>query len=210
MNLGRFRLSPALLVAVGAFVFALGGGALAAIPGSDGAIHACYKKEDGQLRVIDTAQSQTCNKSEVALAWNQTGPTGPQGAKGDTGPQGAKGDTGAQGTPGPEWVVSGFVNPDGSLFVANKDPGTTVTVSHQSTGVYLLSATGLGTDCPLPALTPAAGEQFGISFGGGSCGDGSLNATEVLTADGSDHSWSFTIVGTDPPGGATSQEQLPG
>ncbi len=248
MKLGRFRPSPALVVAVVAVVLAIGGGAWAAIPGSDGVIHACYQREHGQLRLIDTSQHQGCKKSEVAISWNQTGPPGPQGQKGDTGPQGPqgqkgdtgpqgpqgqkgdtgpqgpqgqkgdtgpqgpqgqKGDTGAQGQAGPEWVVSGLVFPDGTFQIKNTDPGTTVTVTHPATGQYVLSATGLGTDCPLPMLT-AAGGWDGLSYNGGNCGGGNLNGTTVSTSDGQDHAWSFTIVGTDPPGGATPLRHLPG
>ena len=54
MKLGRFRLSPAMVVAVVAVVLALGGVSWASIPDSSGVVHSCYKKENGQLRVIDT------------------------------------------------------------------------------------------------------------------------------------------------------------
>src|SRR5262249_56706938 len=97
------------LVTVAAFlgILAIGGSvALATIPGSGGAISACYNtgsNPSGQLRVIDADAGVTCSKNEKVLSWNQTGsqgpqgPQGPQGAKGDTGPQGLKGDTGPQG-----------------------------------------------------------------------------------------------------------------
>ncbi len=81
----------------------------AAIPSSDGAIHACYKdaasNPSGQLRVIDTEAGQECSKSEKALAWNRQGPkgdTGPAGPMGDAGPQGPQGGPGPQGEPGPK------------------------------------------------------------------------------------------------------------
>ena len=45
-------------------------------------IHGCYKKS-GALRVIDTdapkPKDAACGKSETALDWNATGPTGPAG-----------------------------------------------------------------------------------------------------------------------------------
>jgi hypothetical protein len=91
---------PRMLVVlgVGALV-ALGGGiAYANIPDSSGVIHACYKSQNGQLRVIDTAKGETCLPSETALTFNQTGIQGPQGPPG---PQGPKGDTGATGPAGP-------------------------------------------------------------------------------------------------------------
>ena len=61
----------------------------------------------GDLKIVD---SGSCKKNEDALSWNQQGPAGAAGAKGDTGaqglagpagPAGAKGDTGAQGPAGP-------------------------------------------------------------------------------------------------------------
>ena len=98
-------------------VFLAGGvAAYAAIPDSGGAIHGCYQKNVGNLRVIDTDDGDKCRPSEIPIQWSQTGPAGPvgpQGPKGDTGPagpagpvgpvgpQGAKGDTGATGATGP-------------------------------------------------------------------------------------------------------------
>src|SRR4051794_13125983 len=83
--LRRRRPSPALIVAALALAVALGGVAVAAIPSSDGVIHGCYKQHKGQLRVVDAASGQHCRRSEVALAWNQQGPAGPQGAAGQSG-----------------------------------------------------------------------------------------------------------------------------
>ena len=60
------------IVAVAALTVA-GRIAYAAIPDEGGQIHACYKTENGQLRVSD---SGGCGPSEAALAWSQTGPAG--------------------------------------------------------------------------------------------------------------------------------------
>ena len=63
----------------------------------------------GIVRVIDAQAGQGCAKGETQLTWNQKGPAGLVGAKGDTGPTGAigangamgpKGDAGATGTTG--------------------------------------------------------------------------------------------------------------
>jgi hypothetical protein len=62
--------------------------ASAAIPDSDGTIHGCYRTSNGSLRVADPAAGG-CRQDEMAIQWNQTGPTGPQGIQGP------------QGTPGP-------------------------------------------------------------------------------------------------------------
>jgi len=75
---------------------ALGAGtavAIAAIPASDGTIHACYSTTapsgtaTGAVRIVD--EGQTCATSEQTLTWSQTGPTGPSG------PSGPPGDTGS-------------------------------------------------------------------------------------------------------------------
>ena len=74
--LGR-RPSPAMAVALAALVVALGGAAFAAIPDSSGEIHGCFKKANGDLRLVDSAVS--CRSSEKAIAWNQQRPPGSGG-----------------------------------------------------------------------------------------------------------------------------------
>jgi hypothetical protein len=73
-------LVAALVAVVGAAV-----AATAAIPDSNGVIHACRNTKTGALRVIDSERGQTCSKDEAALAWNQTGPQGPAGPAGVSG-----------------------------------------------------------------------------------------------------------------------------
>ncbi len=93
--------------AVGAI--ALGGAGLAfgAVPGTNGAITACYRKVGGSMRIIDTATGANCNRDEKSLAWNQTGPQGPQGAIGATGATGAQGPEGPAGPAGPAGAAGG-------------------------------------------------------------------------------------------------------
>src|SRR5207237_1109993 len=91
-----------LVFTVGTLI-ALGGIAYATIPDLSGLISACYSGTSGALRVIDITAGQKCSATEKTLSWNQTGPAGPQGVKGDTGAagaQGLKGDTGAAGAQG--------------------------------------------------------------------------------------------------------------
>ena len=89
------------------------GAAVAAIPDSSGAIHACYKVDkdgsvagDGQLRLIDPAPTKkevsACKSGEAQLDWNAQGTRGPTGARGERpeGRDGPKGATGANGAPG--------------------------------------------------------------------------------------------------------------
>src|SRR4051812_26401519 len=61
---------------------ALGSIAWAAIP-DGGAIHGCYDKNTGALRVFDrqTGTPKTCTVKELALDWNQQGPAGADGAR---------------------------------------------------------------------------------------------------------------------------------
>jgi hypothetical protein len=78
---------PALVaLAIAGALLVVGGIAYATIPDASGVIHACYKTNQGTLRVIDTAKAESCSKSEVALDWSQTGPQGSQGPQGPTGP----------------------------------------------------------------------------------------------------------------------------
>jgi hypothetical protein len=81
--LSRFR-RRALVVPIGAAaVLVLGGGlAVASIPDASGVIHACHQKNQGQLRVIDAEEGQTCRPAEESLVWNQ------EGVQGETGPRG--------------------------------------------------------------------------------------------------------------------------
>ncbi len=55
--------------------------------GADNVIKACYKKVNGQLRLVkDFGQ---CHPSELPISWNQMGPPGPKGPQGPPGPAGA-------------------------------------------------------------------------------------------------------------------------
>jgi hypothetical protein len=110
------------LVGIGAGVAAcvLGGVVYAAVPAPDGAIHGCYNKSTGALRIIDPT-SQSCTSKEVAIDWNQVGPAGPQGTAGAAGPAGAPGadgpigPAGPPGTTGPQGVrgADGLTGPPG-------------------------------------------------------------------------------------------------
>jgi hypothetical protein len=168
-HIKQYRPTPAMLVAIAAAVFALGGIAWATIPDSAGVIHGCYQKNQGRLRVIDTDGSQTCDPSEKPLSWNQIGPQGPQGpqgdpgpqgppgAKGDTGPQGPQGDTGPQGPqgdtgpqgpqgdpgpPGPSdaWSVSGYCTGFGTpAYCAPTNGGNDLETLTLPPGSYVIS-----------------------------------------------------------------------
>lgn len=68
------RIPRLAAVVVGAAVCLTAGGvAYAAIPDSSGAIHACYARSSGALRVSDTG---SCTSKETSLSWNTIGPAG--------------------------------------------------------------------------------------------------------------------------------------
>ena len=50
---------------------------------SDNIILGCYKKNGGQLRIVNNVKN--CLPSEVPIFWNQAGPAGPQGPPGNGG-----------------------------------------------------------------------------------------------------------------------------
>ena len=75
--------------------------ALAAITVAQGSgvIDACFKVQNGQLRLVSAAGQ--CLPSEQAISWNQEGEQGPQGPQG---PQGEQGEVGPRG-PSDAWDV---------------------------------------------------------------------------------------------------------
>jgi type VI secretion system secreted protein Hcp len=93
--------------------------AIAAIPASDGTIHACYATTapsgtlPGQMRVVD--EGVTCATTEQALTFNQQGPAGPVGPQGDPGSPGGDTDTGGGGSPFDTTQAGG---PSADIFLA--------------------------------------------------------------------------------------------
>ena len=79
---------------------------------------------------VSPAQLPACKQGDTVVSWNQVGPVGPQGAKGDpgpagpVGPQGLKGDPGvagpqgAKGDPGPVGPA-GAQGPQGPAGISN-------------------------------------------------------------------------------------------
>ena len=101
------------------------GVAYATIPGSDNVISGCYSKQSGDLRVIDTQAGKTCLSSELPISWNQRGPAGPpglKGDKGDVGPPGPQGLPGEKGDPGPQGPAGEKGEPGGAGPVGPAGP----------------------------------------------------------------------------------------
>ena len=118
---------PAIAAALVTMVAVAAGVAYATIPDASGVIHACYKTNNGQLRVVDDA-TESCKSSETEIAWSQVGPSGPTGA---TGPSGASGSSGPS---GPAGSALGYahVAADGTLFNSKG----VVAVTHPAIGVW--------------------------------------------------------------------------
>jgi hypothetical protein len=127
----RVSRRPVILsVAVSAAVIAGTGAALAAIPSHGTEVfHGCYSKTTGALRLIDPSAGQHCAPGELAVSWNQAGPTGPQGDRGPRGAQGPNGNTGATGPQGPPGSGLTFTGATGAT-------GPTITAA----GTYLAVA----------------------------------------------------------------------
>jgi hypothetical protein len=70
------------------------GFAIASIPDASGVLHACYQKNQGQLRLVESASN--CRPSEKATSWSQTGPPGPPGPPGTPGSSFLAGSSGGQ------------------------------------------------------------------------------------------------------------------
>jgi hypothetical protein len=158
----------------------LGGSvAYAAIPDSQGVIHACRNAKSGALRVIDTDKGQTCGKDEAALSWNQTGPQGPAGPAGPAG------------TPG----VSGYeiilttrdvVVDAGQIYYGDFDTACADHNKRPVGGGGLLALPGDDSATP----NPAPGWSVGASY-------------PFRSADGSTEAWVVNFV-RDPGGVAAS------
>ncbi len=123
------------LVTAGA-AFGVATAVQASIPDSAGVIHACRITQPslgqlGALRVVDTGAGQTCRAGEVALTWNQKGPTGARGSTGARGPTGVRGPKGATGSTG----TTGATGTTGSTGATGFTGSTGSTGATGSTGV---------------------------------------------------------------------------
>jgi hypothetical protein len=98
----------ALVVLIGALAaLTVGAGfAVASIPDGSGVFHACYQKNEGQLRLVESAAD--CRPSEKATSWSQIGPQGPPGPPGP------------QGTPGSSFLAG---SSGGQLSTGNNGSG---------------------------------------------------------------------------------------
>ncbi len=136
----------ALLVTVAASVLVVvgAGGTLAA--STPTTLYACYNAY-GQVAVTDVNQCKLAGGGRL-VAFNVTGPTGPQGPTGATGPAGPTGATGATGPAGPTGAPG--IGQAWAKSVACHDTpkgqSTQVATLSLGPGSYYVSATGSAND----------------------------------------------------------------
>jgi hypothetical protein len=225
MRLSRRHLSYANVASTLALVFAMGGGAYAALsPVRDGVIHTCLRKSNGALRVVRAGAR--CGRRERALAFNQRGPVGPRGATGAQGPIGKTGATGKTGRTGASGRSvtsatlgvgnascasggSSFTTVSGTTFACNGvatsfasvDATATLAASRGVTGVR--PGVGTGVYCLKLSTTPSIGVA---SVRGDSAASGSAQvlipaASAACTATGDT---SAEVLTSNSAGAATA------
>jgi hypothetical protein len=157
----RRHLSYANVASTLALVFAMGGGAYAALsPVHNGVIHSCYRTSNGALRVVRAGAR--CGRHERALAFNQRGPIGrrgPTGLAGPTGETGAAGKTGVSGRSVTSATLgAGNANcPDGGSSFTTVS-GTTFACSGVATSFASVDAPGtLAASRSVTAARPGVG-----------------------------------------------------
>jgi hypothetical protein len=123
-----------LSAAAGAAVASVlaGGIAWAAIPGAGGVINGCHQKNEGMLRVIDSAAAEQCRSSDVPISWSARGIDGAKGGPGAPGRDGVDGRDGA------------------GVSVAPEAPGANCALG----GVKIVAANGVGYVCSGPPPDP--------------------------------------------------------
>jgi hypothetical protein len=112
--------------------------------GSDKVIHGCYKKNNGQLRIVNDPGE--CRPPEISIFWNKAGPEGPPGPTGPTGPTGpmgpigATGPTGPTGPEGPPGTGNMWITHQGSIPVDLNEIAVPILSLTVPAGTYAISA----------------------------------------------------------------------
>ncbi|HEX8813457.1 MAG TPA: hypothetical protein VF742_15820, partial [Terracidiphilus sp.] len=89
-------------------VLTLVGTAIPAAAAGPNVIIACYNKETGRARIVNSVKD--CRHDEDSVSWNIMGLQGPPGVQGPAGPKGAAGPQGPQGLQG----LAGPAGPKGA------------------------------------------------------------------------------------------------
>jgi hypothetical protein len=224
MRLIRRHLSYANVASTLALVFAMGGGAYAALsPVHNAVIHTCFRQANGALRVVHAGAR--CGRRERALAFNQRGRVGPRGATGAPGPvgrTGATGKTGRAGAAGRNITSatlgagnaacpgggSSFTTASGTTFACNGvatsfasvDAAGTLASSRGVTGVE--PGAGLGMYCVKLAAAPSVGVAS-VRGDAGSSGSAEVLIPAASAACGATGDTSAEILTSNGAGVAT-------
>jgi hypothetical protein len=151
--------------------------------GAEDVIYGCYKKINGQLRIVKDPGK--CRPPEIAISWNEIGPAGPEGPTGPTGPHGEPGATGPTGPAG----LEGPTGPTGPTGPAGPDPGFGSDTNW--------AAPGRGRECTLGEIILTAG-----AVANGLPANGQLLAISQYTA-------LFSLLGTTYGGDGQTTFALP-
>jgi hypothetical protein len=173
---GRLR-RQVVLVGVAALAAFVAAPALASIPDSSGAMHACRGTGTGVVRLIDPSAGQSCRSNETAFTMSSVGPTGPVGASGPVGPSGPSGPSGSSGAAGPSGPlgpsgpngVTGPLGPTGATGVTGPSGPTGPTGQFTSSNVRIdtlvSSATVLTRSCGTGSVLLGATQYNTINVG---------------------------------------------
>jgi Collagen triple helix repeat (20 copies) len=172
--------SIALFLGVGAAAWASAAG--------NPAIHACYKRHGGALRIAGR-----CKHGEKAISWNQLGPAGARGATGKTGKTGA---TGATGKTGPQGLEGKAGSPGAAvrayatitpakvakevaiIHAGAHGVARAVAIDASTTCVFLEPSINVSETSPV-ATSHSQTEAITLSAAGGECEEGGTRGIKV-------------------------------
>jgi hypothetical protein len=181
-----------------ALVFALSGGAYAAlggIPNSAGVFHGCVNRRMGALRVVRDARSCRAAKTvkrghkriripgELPVAWNQAGKRGQPGTNGEPG---------AAGTARSYGFVTLPCTVGGTCTLSQAHNAT---VTHPFAGVFCIEFPGVDvtTMTIVASLADGLADEFIGTPVGGSCSPDGLEVVTRDSAGNQDFAFSFAV-----------------
>ncbi len=170
---------------------------------ADNIIYGCYKKVNGQLRIVkDPGQ---CRPAEVSIFWNQVGPQGPPGPQGPQGPPGSQGPPGPQGPegpPGPPGTGNMFIVRQGTTPVVLNNTEVQVLSLTVPAGSYAISAkvsvTNADTTAQAAHCTLSTGDSSEVQIEAGNADGEMISLLDAATfaSDTPINMTCFTLNGT--------------
>lgn len=141
----------------------LAGTAVAAIPDGAGVYHGCIKKNDSNIRIIDSA-TDTCKSNETEITWSKQGPPGANGAPGAAGPTGPS-----------DAYVKNQIGSFGAVAISTTAQTPILTLASLPAGSYVVYATAAisgtstfaATSCELTTPTTPISSGNQVTTGGG-------------------------------------------